>query len=121
MFLIQGDRVQIQQVFVNVIQNAFDSMLNSERKHIKITTTEAEEARLLITVADYGVGLTEADIDNYFLPFMTSKDEGLGMGLPICRSILDAHDGTISVKNNEGEGATVSITLPILETDHRGT
>jgi signal transduction histidine kinase len=77
-----------------------------------VRTNSIEKSKVLVEVQDNGTGIPPEMLESIFDPFITSKPEGLGMGLSICRSIIERHDGTIAVTNNPDRGATFSITLP---------
>jgi hypothetical protein len=118
-----GDRVQLQQVLVNLIVNACDAMTSVPPAERRLTIRGASdpggEARLSIT--DTGPGIAAAPADRIFEPFFSSKAEGLGLGLSICRKIIIAHGGQLWGENNADGGATFHITLPIaLERDLDG-
>jgi C4-dicarboxylate-specific signal transduction histidine kinase len=112
---IDGDPIQIQQVVVNLISNAFDAMKDTpphDRKVI-VSTGRDGNGTVLIRVRDYGFGIREDVHDRIFEQFFTTKEDGLGMGLAIVRSIVEAHSGTITAENAEGGGACFQVTLPI--------
>jgi PAS domain S-box-containing protein len=112
--MILGDRIQIQQVFLNLIRNAMDALANmpSPRCGIRIATS-CEDGQVKVVVSDRGPGIAEEYQDRAFEPFVTTKPAGLGMGLPICRSIIESHRGHIQYAPTPGGGATFSIRLPI--------
>lgn len=120
--LVRGDRIQLQQVLLNLLLNAFEAMRDcpvSERE-VKVWT-ELQDRRLLrVAVRDYGTGLNGDHLDRIFQPFYTTKPEGLGMGLSICRSIIAAHGGQLWAENNFDRGATFYFTVPVEETDEGG-
>jgi signal transduction histidine kinase len=111
---IRGDSVQVQQVFLNLVMNAFDAMSGtspgSRLLSIRIEPLEAGGAR--VSVSDTGSGIAAGLEDRIFEPFVTTRRAGMGMGLAICRTIVRAHGGTLEAANNEGGGATFSFTLP---------
>ena len=113
---IKGHSVQLQQVILNLMLNAFSAMsetgLDGARRLI-VRTNSTDGSNVRIEVQDSGTGIAAEQLESIFDPFITSKPEGLGMGLSICRSIIERHGGTISAANNPGRGATFSITLPI--------
>jgi PAS domain S-box-containing protein len=114
---VQGDRVQLQQVVVNLLLNAFDAMKDfpaSEREVVMQAKLDDHEV-IEVSVRDRGTGLTTDKIDNVFQPFYTTKREGLGMGLSISRSIIDAHGGRLWAENNPDRGATFYFTVPVAE------
>jgi C4-dicarboxylate-specific signal transduction histidine kinase len=113
---VKGDRVQLQQVILNLMLNAFSAMsgtgLDGARRVI-VRTNAIDESNVLIEVQDNGTGIAAEQLESIFDPFITSRPEGLGMGLSICRSIIERHGGTISAANNPNRGAKISITLPV--------
>jgi C4-dicarboxylate-specific signal transduction histidine kinase len=113
--LIRGDRVQLQQVILNLILNAVQAMSGvTERTGELLISTEREASGgVLVTVQDSGPGFTPESFDRVFDPFYTTKAEGMGMGLSICRSIVDAHGGRIWASRTAGPGATVQFTVPV--------
>jgi NO-binding membrane sensor protein with MHYT domain len=113
--LIQGDRVQLQQVVLNLIINAVEAMSGvSERSRgLLIGTGKEASDRVLVAVQDSGPGLNPESFERLFDRFYTTKPDGMGMGLSICRSIVEAHGGRIWATPNAGPGITVQFTLPI--------
>ena len=113
---VTGDSIQLQQVVLNLMLNAFSAMSGNGPDGVRrlvMRTTSMDESRVLIEVHDSGTGIAAEKLETIFDPFTTSKPEGLGMGLSICRSIIERHGGTISAANNPDRGATFSITLPV--------
>ena len=111
--LVRADRVQLQQVVLNLIVNACDAMMElppSERRILVVTSADDDAVR--ISVADRGVGIAPDALEAVFQPFVTSKAHGLGLGLSICRSIVDAHGGRLWATNNDDRGATFHVRLP---------
>ena len=113
--LIQGDRVQLQQVILNLIINAVEAMsgVSEGSRRLLIGTGKDESDRVLVAVQDSGPGLTPESFERLFDSFYTTKPGGMGMGLSICRSIVEAHGGCIWATPNAGSGITVQFTLPI--------
>jgi PAS domain S-box-containing protein len=111
--LLHGDRVQLQQVIINLIVNAIEAMKGAGEgaRDLVISTRKAELGILVVAVKDSGPGLAPADSDRLFEAFYTTKAAGLGLGLSICRSIIEAHEGRMSAANNAGPGATFQFTL----------
>jgi two-component system sensor kinase FixL len=111
---IQGDRVQLQQVMLNLIVNAIQasSQVSSTRRVVVVANAAGSE-RASITVRDSGVGLDPARSDRLFEAFYTTKATGMGMGLAICRSIIESHGGRIWAEPNKPQGAVFSIDLPL--------
>jgi signal transduction histidine kinase len=113
--LIQGDRVQLQQVILNLIVNAVEAMsgVSEGSRGLLIRTGKDAAQRVLVAVQDSGPGLNPESFEHLFDSFYTTKPNGMGMGLSICRSIVEAHGGSISATPNPGLGITVQVTLPI--------
>ena len=114
--LIQGDRVQLQQVVLNLIVNAVEAMsgVRDRPRDLLISTGRAEPDSVLVAVRDSGPGLAPASVERLFESFYTTKPGGLGMGLSICRSIIDAHGGRLWMTANVPRGAIFQFTLPAL-------
>jgi PAS domain S-box-containing protein len=112
---IQGDRVQLQQVLLNLLLNAFDAMKDGRLsdRNVKLQGVHQDAHAILVSVRDSGPGLTVDKLAKIFQPFFTTKGEGLGMGLSICRSIIEAHGGRLWAENNPDRGATFYFTLPV--------
>ncbi|GAA0528037.1 C4-dicarboxylate-specific signal transduction histidine kinase [Rhizomicrobium palustre] len=106
------NRVQIEQVLVNLFRNAAEAMVDSGRREIIISTKRKEEYWIEIAVSDSGPGLPPEIADRLFSPFVTTKAEGMGIGLSICRSIVESHGGTIWVDVAPGGGACFHFTVP---------
>lgn len=112
---IFGDRIQLQQVLINLIMNGIEAMedVHDRPRELAIRSAADGEDAMLVSVADCGVGIHEQAIDRLFTPFFTTKSGGMGMGLSICRSIIEAHGGRLSAAPNQSGGATFQITLPL--------
>ena len=112
---ILGDRIQLQQVILNLVVNGIDAMKDtpSENRIISIRTSRVENFAQL-SVSDRGPGIPEDKLKEVFEPFFTSKAEGMGMGLSIARTIIEAHHGLISAKNRDHGGASFRIRLPLV-------
>jgi signal transduction histidine kinase len=112
---ILGDRIQLQQVILNLVVNGIDAMTDtpSENRVISIRTSRIENFAQL-SVSDRGPGIPEDKLKEIFEPFFTSKAEGMGMGLSIARTIIEAHHGLISAKNRDHGGATFRIRIPLV-------
>jgi signal transduction histidine kinase len=108
---IRGDRVQLQQVLLNLIMNAIDAMAAKGDPRILSVKSETVEGNVMISVADTGKGILSSDRDRIFTPLFTTKSDGMGMGLSICRSIIEAHAGRLWVVPNTPEGAVFQFTL----------
>jgi C4-dicarboxylate-specific signal transduction histidine kinase len=113
--LVSGDKVQLQQVLLNVLTNGLDAMASSPETHRRLSLRARRNGPGTVEIAaeDAGIGIPAADLDWVFEPFHTTKSGGLGLGLAICRSIVEAHHGSIAVENNPGGGATVRLVLPV--------
>jgi signal transduction histidine kinase/integral membrane sensor domain MASE1 len=112
--MVSGDRVQLQQVVLNLLVNGMEAMAECEGARTLVVQTEKIEARTVgVSVQDAGTGLPEGAQDKVFEPFYTTKPAGMGMGLSIARSIIEAHGGRIWAVNNPGGGATFRFTLPV--------
>jgi C4-dicarboxylate-specific signal transduction histidine kinase len=114
--ILYGDRVQLQQVMVNLVMNACDAMEGLPAPHRLDVRTEAVSGRVRITVQDEGTGIADAVRGRLFEPFETTKAQGMGMGLAVCRTIVAAHGGCIDAANNRACGATVWFELPGMAT-----
>ena len=112
--LIEGDRVQLQQVILNLILNAIEAMsgLDEEARELRISTGKDASNGVLVTVRDSGPGLDPTSVERLFEAFYTTKPDGMGMGLSICRSIIEAHGGRLWATANEPRGAVFQFTLP---------
>jgi PAS domain S-box-containing protein len=109
---VNADRIQIQQVLINLMSNGIEATENTGRTpQVVITGAFLDELLVTIEISDNGDGI--AELDTLFEPFVTSKAKGMGIGLSISRSIIEAHDGTLTARNNLDQGATFSLTLPI--------
>jgi PAS domain S-box-containing protein len=112
---VRGDKVQLQQVLLNLLLNAFDAMKDcpADERDVSLRAELDGRDMLRISVSDHGTGLTSDQLDNIFQPFFTTKREGLGMGLSISRSIVEAHGGRLWAENNADHGAIFYFTLPV--------
>lgn len=111
-----GDKVQLQQVVLNLLLNAFDAMKDTPaaEREVVVRTEMNGFSTVEVAVQDHGAGLTSDKLDKIFEPFFTTKREGLGMGLSISRSIIEAHGGRLWAENNDGRGATFYFTVPAM-------
>ena len=113
---VLGDRVQLQQVLMNLIVNACDAMAAQPGDRVvTIRTGVAPDGQVKLTVADAGPGIPAGDLERIFTPFVTTKPHGMGLGLAVCRTILQAHQGTLRATNGQDGGATMVVLLPRLE------
>lgn len=112
---LMGDRVQLQQVVMNLVMNAFEAMKDNKpgTKKITIVTAVEDPGKIKVSITDSGTGIKPENKDLIFTPFFTTKPRGMGMGLSINRSIIEAHGGSLMGINNPDRGATFSFTLPI--------
>jgi PAS domain S-box-containing protein len=111
---VLGDRIQLQQVILNLIMNGIEAMtsVTGRPRRLLIQSQMHESGSVLVAVQDSGAGLDAANASHIFDAFFTTKPSGMGMGLPICRSIVEAHGGQLSLAPNESGGATFQFTLP---------
>jgi hypothetical protein len=112
--LVMGDRVQLQQLILNLLKNALDAMdsVVDRPRTLSIRSRSQDEHFIVVEVRDRGVGMKEPE--RAFEAFFTTKEGGIGVGLAICRSIVEAHDGKIWIADGDGVGTTVCFTLPLL-------
>ncbi len=115
---VMADRVQLQQVFMNLMLNGIDAMKETTGGSELTIKSEADDGQLLISVSDTGVGLPPEQADQIFKAFFTTKDNGTGMGLPISRSIIESHGGRLWATGASGRGATFQFTLPATVAAH---
>jgi len=113
---VQGDRVQLQQVVLNLILNAVEAMGSVEAgaRELLISTAH-DHTGVLVAVRDSGPGIAPTHLERVFEAFYTTKPSGVGMGLSICRSIIDAHGGRLWAETNDPRGAVFQFTLPNAE------
>ncbi|HUA51566.1 MAG TPA: ATP-binding protein, partial [Candidatus Sulfotelmatobacter sp.] len=112
--LVQGDHVQLQQVMLNVIINAIEAMATQGEgpRDLLITTAKTRSGRVLVSVRDSGPGVDPADLEHIYDAFHSTKTGGLGMGLSICRAIIQAHRGRLWATRGVPSGAVFQFTLP---------
>ncbi|HAP10051.1 MAG: hypothetical protein CL533_18770 [Afipia sp.] len=108
-----ANRIQLQQVMVNLIRNAHEAMAQSERRELEVVTARLDDESIEIAVADRGSGLPDDIVEHLFEPFHTTKVDGMGLGLSICRSIVETHRGKLEYERNCGGGAIFRVTLPV--------
>ena len=115
--LIEGDRVELQQVLLNLIMNALEAMnsVKEGERQLWVCATLGEAGWVLVSVSDSGPGFASENVDQVFTSFYTTKPTGLGLGLSICRSIIESHGGCLKASANQPRGATVQFTLPIVQ------
>jgi signal transduction histidine kinase len=109
--------VQLQQVILNLMLNGFDVMtaLAADDRRLVVRTQRADAHTVQIAIRECGRGIEADKLDRVFEPFYTTKREGMGMGLSICRSIVEAHGGSLWATNNPDRGATFYFSLPVSE------
>jgi signal transduction histidine kinase len=110
---VMADRVQLQQVFMNLMLNGIDAMKETSGGGELTIRSEPDDGQLLISVSDTGVGLPAEKAEQIFRAFFTTKENGTGMGLPIARSIIECHGGHLWVTDTAERGATFQFTLPV--------
>ncbi len=116
---VQGDRVQLQQVLQNLVVNGMDALhdISGRARELWITTGRENANEIVVKVKDCGVGLSSEVADKIFQPFFTTKPRGIGVGLSISRSIIEAHGGNLTAYPNPEGGATFQFTLPVDQAD----
>jgi signal transduction histidine kinase len=114
---VSGDRIQLQQVLLNLVLNAFEAMqqITDRSRELLIRTARQNDMTLLVSFRDTGVGVDETTLQQIFTAFFTTKAEGMGLGLAISRSIIEAHGGRIWALPNANQGTMVCFTLPLDE------
>ncbi len=112
--MVLGDRVQLQQVFINLVMNGIEAMQSvTDRSRELVIRSGHETGQVIVSVTDCGVGISAENADRLFTAFFTTKSSGMGMGLSICRSIMDAHGGRLLATANPPHGATFQFSLPV--------
>ncbi|MBN9310656.1 PAS domain S-box protein [Devosia sp.] len=115
--LVVADRVQIQQVLINLMRNAIEAMRDSPEKQLVVRTRQLSPDLLQVEVEDTGPGIAEEIVPQLFQPFVTTKPNGMGVGLSISRRIIESHGGELTVETNRAGGATFAFTLPVMTED----
>jgi len=111
--LVFADRIQLQQVMLNLMMNAIEAMTQVTTPRELLISSGADDSKgVVVVVRDSGPGLDSKSLERLFEPFYTTKPQGMGMGLAICRSIVEAHGGKLWAITNEGRGASFQFTLP---------
>lgn len=116
---ILGDRIQLQQVIINLLMNGIEAMepVTDRPRELLIRSGKDDTDHLVLSVTDSGIGISSENANRLFNAFFTTKSSGLGMGLSICRSIVEAHGGRMSAASNQGPGATFQFVLPLRRED----
>jgi len=111
---ISGDRVQLQQVFLNLIMNAMDAMASTppSKRTLRIGTRSAQNGRVEVSITDHGPGIPPDHLKRVLEPYFTTKAHGLGLGLSICSTIVRSHNGQLNISNAAGGGVSAVVTLP---------
>ena len=117
---VLADKVQIQQVLLNLMRNAIEAMETCERRELVVSTAPAADNLVEISVADTGTGMAPEVLAQLFQPFVTTKAHGMGVGLSISRTIIEAHGGSIAPRPNSGGGTVFSFTLPAMAKEEVG-
>jgi C4-dicarboxylate-specific signal transduction histidine kinase len=112
--VVHGDRVQLQQVLLNLVMNGCEAMASSEKnvRQLTIRTDRSEDGSVYVSVTDCGPGIIPERLEQVFESFYTTKPQGMGLGLTVCRTIITAHRGKLWANSKPGRGATVCFTLP---------
>ncbi|MGD9922670.1 MAG: sensor histidine kinase [Pseudorhodoplanes sp.] len=110
---VEGNRVQLQQVVLNLTANAVEAMEAMPVKRLSVRTTGVSSEGVRITIEDTGSGIEPANLDQVFKPLFTTKSRGMGIGLSICRSIVEAHGGRIDARSAPQRGAIFEVDLPL--------
>jgi len=110
------NRIEIEQVMLNLIKNAMDAMSSQPRRELHLATRLLQDGMILVTVSDTGTGILRDEMDNIFNPFQTTKQKGLGLGLGICRSLIESYGGKIWVEQRSDCGMEFNFTLPVVVT-----
>ena len=115
---VSGDRIQLQQVMLNLVVNGIESIAaaGSRERRVVGATVLLDQHRVEISIADSGAGISQEHLAHVFDPFFTTKEQGMGMGLSIARTIVEAHRGRIRAENQVGGGAIFYMTLPLAKT-----
>ena len=117
---VLADKVQIQQVLLNMMRNGIDAMEDPEKRELVVSTALAPDKMTEISVADTGTGISPEIAAQLFQPFVTTKRQGMGVGLSISRTIVEAHAGSIAPRTNPGGGTVFSFTLPAVAKEETG-
>jgi C4-dicarboxylate-specific signal transduction histidine kinase len=110
--VVEGDKVQLQQVVLNLVMNAVEAMQSGQTRVLQVQTDQTNPGMVRVSIEDTGTGIDPSNIDRVFKPFFTTKANGMGMGLVICRSIIENHDGRIWVSPRTNGGSIFQFELP---------
>jgi signal transduction histidine kinase len=110
---VQGDKVQLQQVVLNLIMNSIEAMHSVETRVLKVQTDQSKPGMVRVSIEDTGTGIDPSNLDRIFKPLFTTKENGMGMGLSICRSIIESHGGRIWVSAAVNGGSIFQVELPV--------
>jgi len=111
---VSADPLQLKEVFSNILNNAYDAIIEKQSAGTIEVGGAREGDRVRISVSDDGGGISKEHLEKLFEPFFTTKAKGTGLGLAVCRQIVSLHGGTITVQSEEGAGTTVEVHLPCL-------
>lgn len=111
-YSVLGDPIQLQQVILNLVTNASDAMLESDKRELSVVSF-SQEAMIVVAVQDTGLGMSDETKLRIFDPLYTTKDSGMGMGMAICRTIIEAHQGKLEVQSTSSVGTTIAFKLPL--------
>jgi signal transduction histidine kinase len=115
--LCLGDEFSLEQVFKNLVLNAIEAMEGRPEKQLKVRATVATKtSSMSIDIEDTGCGISEASTDEVFSPYFTTKEFGTGLGLIVVKSVVEKHDGKLSMKSRVGKGTTFTVNLPLITT-----
>jgi signal transduction histidine kinase len=114
---VEGDRIHLQQVVLNLVHNGVEAMAHSREPagEVRVRVAALDGDAVEVSVSDSGPGLDDSTLARVFEPFFTTKPKGLGMGLPLCSSIIEAHGGVLRATRNPDRGLTVRFTLPTVK------
>ena len=111
-----GDLVLLQQVVLNLVKNALEaSDPGGRHRVVRVRASREGRGRARVAVSDGGKGLSKSEFDEYVIPFATSKTSGMGFGLPLCRSIVESHDGRLWIQEDFEKGTTVGFSIPLAD------
>ena len=112
--LVSGDRVQLEQVVMNLLVNAFDAVTGQEPPREVVIRASARDGSVQVAVLDTGKGIARSELERIFEPFFSRNPNGMGMGLAICRTIVEAHGGHIVARNRTVRGSIFEVSLPAM-------